>query len=233
MTTQALSGLETWERRNEPSTKRGSCYSVCNRDPWGAWDPCDSSCGGKRMRIRTLCCRPHWDAATCLSTCHFSVSDLIQVEPCRKECVFGVYSRGSCHCDDKGYGDCCQFSNVTCSDSPCAHNATCVNGDHRYECQCPYGWSGPNCNVVFTTTTAAPTTTTDATAPSSKMTVSTVATGIGLLVLFVGAFCLWWFLKSYCKGITSGAGAQVAVQHNARPSREEDVNVHHIIMVAR
>ncbi|KAI0221021.1 hypothetical protein LSAT2_027556 [Lamellibrachia satsuma] len=123
------------------------CFRTCELLPWLAWGPCDSTCGGTRWRERKVCCEQDWSPTTCGIKCHLTLSDVIETAACRLNCVFGVSLGSQCRCEDHGYGRCCQFSNLTCSDNPCKNNATCVNRDRRYECQCTSGWFGPNCGV--------------------------------------------------------------------------------------
>lgn len=52
-----------------------------------------------------------------------------------------VCSGGKCVCPDHA-GNC----NGGCSSGPCMNGATChARGTNEYYCQCPSGWTGPNC----------------------------------------------------------------------------------------
>ncbi|KAI0231881.1 hypothetical protein LSAT2_017762 [Lamellibrachia satsuma] len=170
--------------RSALSQSAACSTKVCDLLSWGSWGSCNSTCDGRHSRSRSICCNEDSTDISCLHNCNHTLSDLAESEACgdsadrndtsclencrlteadilqtiacSQNCVFGAYSNSSfkCHCEDQGYGDCCEFSDLTCSDNPCKNNAACVNGDQRYECQCTYGWSGLNCNVeVLTTTT--------------------------------------------------------------------------------
>ncbi|XP_060072039.1 delta-like protein 4 [Ylistrum balloti] len=88
-------------------------------------------------------------------------------------------------CDPGYYGDCslsCQVKNNSycapngtlicypgftgndcatdideCQSNPCSNGGTCQDGNNSFSCLCPYGHSGPMCNVAVSTTTASTT----------------------------------------------------------------------------
>ena len=35
----------------------------------------------------------------------------------------------------------------TCQSNPCQNGGTCVDEIQRYECRCPSGWGGVNCEL--------------------------------------------------------------------------------------
>ncbi|KAI0242726.1 hypothetical protein LSAT2_011438 [Lamellibrachia satsuma] len=86
------------------------CAKICQLQPWLAWGPCDSTCGGTRSRERHVCCKKDWNGTTCAQRCHVTVSDVIETAACSLNCVFGFFSGGQCRCEDHGYGRCCQFN---------------------------------------------------------------------------------------------------------------------------
>ncbi|XP_069122968.1 protein jagged-1-like [Argopecten irradians] len=71
-------------------------------------------------------------------------------------------------------GSDCNTDIDECQSNPCDHGGTCTNGNNSYTCVCPYGRTGPNCNIAVSTTqiTTQFTTTLTSTSGSISSTVS-------------------------------------------------------------
>ncbi|CAC5398953.1 unnamed protein product [Mytilus coruscus] len=139
-----------------------ACVQFCDVRDWGAWQPCNATCGsGVQIREKNICCdnARYPTLKQCLISCSIPFSfwqaNATEQKVCGKCQQGGTFNASHHRCDcPLGYeGSCCdalvirkRHASARCIGKPC-QNGTCIPIHGRFSCLCFAGYEGEKCDI--------------------------------------------------------------------------------------